>query len=87
MIQSIEVKQRISNSVNTMFALHSKKIVNSQNILRKIHFHMKVIRTWIICLWYQIGSFQMSNKIKKNSFPFEVLHKNPQVCPPPIWGH
>ena len=31
----------------------SENIGNSQTILRKIHFHIKVIKAWTACLFYQ----------------------------------
>ena len=51
--QSIEVKQS-----NIKFFLYNlcfifKKIGNSQNIWRNIHFQIKTIKVWIACLFYQ----------------------------------
>ena len=51
--QSIEVKQRISHSFDKMVFFVSENIGNSQNILKKIHFHIKVIKAWTACLFYQ----------------------------------
>ena len=36
-------------SCNVCFVF--KKIGNSQNILRKIHFHIKAIKAWTACLF------------------------------------
>ena len=38
-------------SYNVCFVF--KKIGNSQNILSKIPFHIKAIKTWMVCLFYQ----------------------------------
>ena len=52
-MQSIEVKQRISNffSYNVDFAF--QKISNSQNILRKINFYIKTIKANSACQIFQ----------------------------------
>ena len=65
-MQSIEVKQRISNyfCYNVYFVF--QKIGNSQNILRKFHFHIKAIKARIGCLIFQQIAIFLKYRITKN---------------------
>ena len=65
-MQSIEVKQRISNffSYNVYFVF--KKIDISQNILRKINFHLKAIKGKIACQIFQEIVIFLKYRITKN---------------------